>query len=91
MAGLSGMKQITDHCNRSESTILKWIRELGFPAVKLRDSTWESDTELIAEWRRGQIRAATTANGSGKENGPLPARGKMKNGRRTATAKRVRS
>lgn len=49
MSALSNMCEITDHCKRSEKTILKWIRNLGFPAKKIC-GTWISDTELIAEW-----------------------------------------
>jgi hypothetical protein len=33
---------------------LEWIKEEGFPAKKL-SGIWESDTELISEWRRKQI------------------------------------
>jgi len=51
MAGLLGMKQITDYVSRSEVTVLKLHREYGFPAVKI-GGTWESDTELIDKWRR---------------------------------------
>ena len=54
MAGLSGMKQICLHCNRSEATILAWIRYRDFPAVKITGS-WESDTETIDKWRKKQI------------------------------------
>jgi len=54
MGGLSGMKQITRFCNRSEATILAWIRERDFPACKITGS-WESDTELIDQWRKKQI------------------------------------
>ena len=54
MAGLSGMKDICKHCNRSEATILAWIRTRDFPAVKITGS-WESDTEAIDEWRKQQI------------------------------------
>lgn len=58
MGGLSGMKEIARHCNRSESTILIWIRERAFPAEKITGS-WESDTELIDQWRKEQISDAT--------------------------------
>ncbi len=54
MAGLSGMKEITDHCKRSESTILKLIREEKFPAEKV-GGIWESDTDLIDDWRKKLI------------------------------------
>jgi len=51
MAGLSGMKSICDYCSRSESTIIKWIQQAGFPATKVTGS-WESDTDLIDSWRK---------------------------------------
>lgn len=54
MSGLSGMKSICKYCNRSESTIMQWIRLQGFPATKITGS-WESDTDLIDKWRVEQI------------------------------------
>lgn len=60
MAGLQGIGNknkpgtICHYCNRSESTILIWIRTLDFPAVKITGS-WESDTDLIDEWRKNLI------------------------------------
>lgn len=48
------MKEIASYVKRSEATVLNWIRNLGFPATKIGGS-WESDTEFIDEWRRGQI------------------------------------
>ena len=59
MSGLQGMKEICDYAKRSESTILIWIRTLGFPATKITGS-WESDTDLVDKWRKSQIE-----NGSG--------------------------
>lgn len=55
MPCLPGMKSIAQYCNRSESTILLWIRTIGFPATKFSGS-WESDTELIDEWRKKIIK-----------------------------------
>jgi hypothetical protein len=55
MSGLPGMKDICKHCNRSPATILAWIRDRDFPATKIGGS-WESDTDLIDDWRRKQIR-----------------------------------
>lgn len=55
MPGLQGMKAICDYTNRSESTILIWIRTLAFPAIKITGS-WESDSDLIDEWRKSQIK-----------------------------------
>jgi len=57
MPGLSGMKAICGYVNRSEVTVLKWIRELRFPSTKIGGGIWESDTELIDRWRRKQIEA----------------------------------
>jgi hypothetical protein len=34
VTGLTGMKAICDYVNRSEATVLKWIRELRFPSSK---------------------------------------------------------
>ena len=49
------MKAICSYVNRSEVTLLKWIRELRFPSTKIGGGIWESDTELIDRWRRQQI------------------------------------
>jgi hypothetical protein len=57
MPVLSGMKNICQYCCRSESTILIWIRALGFPAAKFSGS-WESDSEMIDDWRRKQIKSS---------------------------------
>ena len=56
MASLTGMKAITDYVKRSEVTVLKLIRAEDFPAKKL-GGIWESDTELIDEWRKKKIEA----------------------------------
>ena len=64
MAGLSGMKDITNYCNRSETTVLKWIREAAFPAVKIKGNSWESDTEEIDAWRRELIRKRNNGKGN---------------------------
>ncbi len=48
---LSGMRAICDYVNRSEPTVLSWIREMDFPAKKI-GGIWESDRRLIDEWRR---------------------------------------
>jgi len=61
MSNLPGMKEITRYCNRSESTILKWIRVCGFPAVKILGS-WESDKDLIDKWRQNQIESNISKN-----------------------------
>lgn len=47
---LIGMKQICEFVSFSESTVLKWIRESGFPAHKLNDARWISEAGLIDQW-----------------------------------------
>ena len=44
---LPGMKAIYDYVNRSEVTVLRWIRELCFLSSKIGGGNWESDMELI--------------------------------------------
>jgi hypothetical protein len=51
---LTGRKDICSFVGRSWSTIRMWIDERGFPARKL-DGIWESDAELIIQWRQRQI------------------------------------
>ncbi len=51
---LSGMKEICNYINRHEDTVLSLIRDEDLPAVKIRGS-WESDTDLIDNWRRDLI------------------------------------
>lgn len=55
MAGLTGMKAICEYMNRSESTVLMLIRDCDLPACKIGGGIWESDTDLIDDWRKGQI------------------------------------
>lgn len=52
---LHGMKDITVYVKRSESTVLKWIINAGFPAKKVAGGIWVSDKVLIDEWLRSQI------------------------------------
>jgi hypothetical protein len=58
MTALSGMKEICNHFGRSESTVLILIRDADFPATKI-GGVWESDTELVAEWRKERIKTGT--------------------------------
>ena len=58
MTALSGMKAICKHFDRSEVTVLALIRDEDFPATKI-GGIWESDTELISEWRKNRIATAT--------------------------------
>jgi hypothetical protein len=60
MTELVGMKEICGHMKRSETTVLSLHRDMDFPMRKI-GGVWESDTELIAEWRRGLIKNGQTA------------------------------
>lgn len=51
---LTGKKMIMTFVGRSWATVLTWIRERNFPARKI-DGIWESDTDLIIEWRKKEI------------------------------------
>jgi hypothetical protein len=51
---LTTKKEIQDFVGRPWSIIHKWIIERKFPAINI-DGRWESDSELIIEWRRSQI------------------------------------
>lgn len=51
---LSGKKRICVFCGRSWQTVKRWIMEEGFPARKI-DGIWETDSDLVIEWRRGKI------------------------------------
>ena len=51
---LTGKKNICNFLGRSWDTVERWIREKEFPACKI-DGVWESDSELITNWRRRQI------------------------------------
>jgi len=55
MTELVGMKQICEHMRRSETTVLALHRDMDLPMRKI-GGVWESDTDLIAEWRRGLIK-----------------------------------
>lgn len=56
---LSGMTAIRDFCRSiglasSEASVIQMIKECGFPAKKL-GGIWESDRDIIKEWRRKYI------------------------------------
>jgi len=68
MAQLSGMLEICKYYPRSESTILKLIREMDFPAKKITEGIWESDTELIDKWRLEKIQAEQGLKRGGLES-----------------------
>jgi predicted DNA-binding transcriptional regulator AlpA len=51
---LLGMKEICSYMRRSETTILKLIKEEDFPAKKICGA-WVSDTEIIGHWRKQKL------------------------------------
>ncbi len=51
---LSGQDEISVYCGRCWRVVIRWIKDLNFPAVKI-DGRWESDKDLIVEWRKRQI------------------------------------
>lgn len=53
---LIGMKSICQYLERSEATLLKLIRDEGFPAIKI-GGIWESDVVEITAWRREKIQS----------------------------------
>lgn len=65
MAKLIGMKAIAAHVKRSESTVLGWIRDMGFPATKL-GGIWEAAMEDIEHWDRDQKALASGPARAGK-------------------------
>lgn len=57
------MQEITEYTGRNRATIKRWIREDNFPAVKI-DGRWESNTDLIDEFRRRRIERAVNGGGA---------------------------
>lgn len=60
---LSGMTAIRDFCRAinmqsSEVTIVQLIKEEDFPAKKL-GGVWESDQDLIIQWRKRRLAVGT--------------------------------
>lgn len=56
MAFLIGKKAICGFVGRSWSTVENWILYQDFPA-KMINGVWESDADLITEWRKRKIMA----------------------------------
>lgn len=54
---LSGLEEIAQYTRRSKATVLDWIKHAGFPAAKL-GHVWESDKEMIDQWKRDRIEAS---------------------------------
>jgi len=61
MASLTGRKAIVNYVGRSWQTIKHWIDTQAFPAIFFC-GRWESDTDLIDQWKRAQITKATDRN-----------------------------
>lgn len=60
---LSGMNAIRDYCRSinlasSESSLIKMIKDFGFPARKI-GGIWESDKIAINKWRRRYVEGAS--------------------------------
>jgi predicted DNA-binding transcriptional regulator AlpA len=51
---LYGMKAICDYAGKSECTIVRYVRDEGFPAAKI-GGAWASDAAAIDAWRAGRI------------------------------------
>lgn len=54
MANLMGMAEICAKVNRSESTVLNWIRDMDFPAKKV-GGIWEATEADITKWKKEQM------------------------------------
>lgn len=54
---LTGMKEISKYVNRSQATVIRWIKNKNFPAKKI-DGVWESHTGKIDDWRMRRWEAA---------------------------------
>ncbi len=67
---LLGMKEITLYVRRSEATVLKLIREEGFPARKV-GGQWVSDTTVIVEWRLDILKDIEKKLKKGRSSAPL--------------------
>jgi hypothetical protein len=67
------MKEITQHMQRSESTVLKLHYEQDLPIVRI-GGIWESDTDEISKWHKQQIAAAPPAQRNGYANGKKKAK-----------------
>jgi predicted DNA-binding transcriptional regulator AlpA len=64
---LLGMKEISNHMRMSESTVLKLIREEGFPAKKV-GGQWISDITAIKKWRIAVLEDITINAKKNKES-----------------------
>ena len=67
---LIGMKAICGYVNRSESTVINWIRDMDFPATKI-GGIYEAEKDEINTWRK------RLANGLPPKS-PAPSNGKKK-------------
>jgi hypothetical protein len=73
MTSLTGKKEICNFVGRSWVTVEKWIINLSFPA-RLMGGRWESDGDLITEWRRGLLNGANKTENAVKSNSKLTKR-----------------
>lgn len=76
---LQGMKEICLYVNRSEATVVRWIKEFAFPASKIAGGTWESDKALVDDWRRKSISEPPSGT---KKNGEESLKKKWRGGRK---------
>jgi len=63
---LSGMKAIREFCGsiglpRTEASIIQLKLQCGFPMKKLLGN-WESDKEMIVEWRKKYVQGEIEAS-----------------------------
>lgn len=52
------LEEIATYSGRSKNTILKWVEENNFPAIKV-DGRWESNADLIEDWQRRRLEKIT--------------------------------
>ncbi len=51
---MHGMAALCALANRSEATILDWIRNRDFPAVKV-DEEWTADRNQVVDWLKKEV------------------------------------
>ncbi len=53
---MHGMAALCALANRSEATLLDWIRTRDFPAVKV-DEEWTADRNQVVDWLKNRLNA----------------------------------
>jgi hypothetical protein len=53
---MHGMAALCALANRSEATLLDWIRNRDFPAVKV-DEEWTADRNQVVDWLKNRLNA----------------------------------